>query len=225
MSTAAVLAIDSATDACSVALWRDGEVAARRFEPRRHGQAEILMPMVREVMREASQDFAALTLIATTVGPGGFTGLRVGLAAARALALAAGKPVLGFTTLEAVAAAQPPGGVPLLVAIDSRRNDVYVQLFAPGMMPIGAPVAALPGDIAAMLPDEPVAIAGNAADAVLNALPRHALRPAGGPALPDAAVIARLAAERAESASPDAPPPSPLYLRPPDAKLPPGAAP
>ena len=220
-----VLALDSATDACSVALWRDGTVAAHRFEPRRHGQAEILMPLVRNVMREAAQDFAALDLIATTVGPGGFTGLRVGLAAARALALAAGRPILGVTTLEAVAAAQPPGRLPLLVAIDSRRADIYVQLFAPDLTPACAPAAALPGDVAALLPDGPVAIAGNAAGLLVGALPQLALCPTGGPALPDAAVVARLAAGRAATAVPGMPPPAPLYLRPPDARLPAGAAP
>lgn len=220
MTGPAVLALDSATDACSVALWRDGSVIARRFEARRHGQAEILMPMVRDVMQLGEQVFTALDGVATTVGPGGFTGLRIGLASARAIALAAGVPILGLTTLEILAAAQPEQHCPLLVAIDSRRTDVYVQLYSTEREPLCPPMAVLPDMIPSVLPEGPVVVAGNAIETVLRAVQRESVRPSDGPSLPDAAILAEIAASRIDRMQPDAAPPAPLYLRPPDAKLP-----
>ncbi len=215
-----VLALDSATDACSAAIWRDGGLVAHAFTRQRHGHAEILLPMIRDIMGQARQDFATLDLIATTVGPGSFTGLRIGLSSARALALAAGKPIIGLTTLEAVAAAQPPFDGALLVAIDSRRDDIYVQLFSSALAPLSPPAAMRAADIEAILPVGPVAIAGNATDAVLRAAPSRNLQVTGGPELPDAGILARCAAEKYHDLSGSEPPPDPLYLRPPDAKLP-----
>src|SRR5450432_1394851 len=103
-----ILALDTSGAACSVAL-RDGagRLLAHRFEALARGHAERLMPMLREVMAEADVDFAALALIAVTTGPGSFTGIRVGLAAARGLALASGLPILGITAFEALAGAVP----------------------------------------------------------------------------------------------------------------------
>ncbi len=221
ISADTILALESATEACSAALWRDGALIAHRFDARRHGHATNLMVQVRDVMAEAGLNFPALDVIATTVGPGGFTGLRIGLASARALALAAGKPLIGLTTLEVVAAAQDPAGAPLLVAIDSKRADLYVQLFAADLTPLGAPAAMLPPDIAALHPGGPVAVAGNAAGKAVDALSKAGLeaRLLDGPALPDAAQVARLAAGRAVPL-PGAPMPAPLYLRPPDASVP-----
>ena len=74
-----VLAMDTSTSACSAALWADGRILARRLSPMARGQSEALMPMVAEVMAEAGLDFKALDLLAVSVGPGAFTGLRIGL--------------------------------------------------------------------------------------------------------------------------------------------------
>ena len=98
-----ILAIDSATAACSAAVWSGDGIAAHRFETMARGHAVHLMPMVRDVMAESGLDFHDLDFIATTTGPGGFTGLRIGLAAARALAMAAKLPIVGYSTLETVA--------------------------------------------------------------------------------------------------------------------------
>lgn len=218
-----VLGLDSATEACSAAVLVNGVTMAHRFETLQRGHAEILMPMVRAVMTEAALRFDQLDLIATTVGPGGFTGLRIGLASARALALAAHVPLIGVTTLEAVARAQLTGDGPILVALDTKRADVYVQIFNRAGAPLTEPGALLSEEIAAILPDGPLAIAGNARDLVLTVLQdRHPPpRAAVGPALPDAAIVAAVGLERFR-AQPNAAtrPPSPLYLRPPDARLP-----
>ncbi|MFN4281839.1 MAG: tRNA (adenosine(37)-N6)-threonylcarbamoyltransferase complex dimerization subunit type 1 TsaB [Alphaproteobacteria bacterium] len=218
----AVLAFDTACDACSAAVWRDGEIVAREFAAMARGQSEALMPMIARVMEAARLEFADLAAVGVTVGPGAFTGLRIGLAAARAIALASSKPAIGVTTLEALAAAAPGTGA-LLVAIDAKRDDLYLQLFA-GAVPAGEPVAALPE--AAALPDGAFRLAGDGAARLFTALPEAARARAtllAEPRLPDAAVIARLAAARLAAIAQGGgaiASPRPLYLRPPDAKLP-----
>lgn len=216
-----LLAFDTACDACSAAVWRDGEIVAREFAAMARGQSEALMPMIARAMATARLEFADLAAIGVTVGPGAFTGLRIGLAAARAIALAAAKPAIGVTTLEALAAAVPETGA-LLVAIDAKRDDLYLQLFD-GTMPASAPVAALPE--AATLPAGPFRLVGDGAARLYQALPDAARARATvlpEPRLPDAAVIARLAAARlaATALGGAIAAPRPLYLRPPDAKLP-----
>jgi len=222
-----LLALDTATNACSVAFWDGAAIAAHRATLMARGHAEALMPMVADVLAAASLPggVSGLDAIAVTVGPGAFTGVRIGLAAARAMGLAAGLPVLGLTTLEVVAHSQPVGDGPLLVAIDSKRTDFYAQVFDADAAPASAPVAILPGDLDGLLPAAAsVRIAGDAAKAAaaaLDAMGRTYVF-ADGPERPDAAALARLAAERWRDGlpPPDAPPPAPLYLRPPDVSPP-----
>ncbi len=224
-----VLGFDTATSACSAALWEDGCILARRYEAMVRGQSEHLIPMVLEVMNEAGAEFPDLDLVAVTRGPGAFTGLRIGLAAARGMAFAGGLPCFGVTTFDAVAWAIPAeerqkGN--LLVALDSRRTDVFAQAYAPDLTPVGDPEAVLPEDLPAFASrsggqNGPVLVAGDAADRSAEALE------AGGadvilstaPGTPDAASVAALAAERWSGDMPPGPP-GPLYLRPPDAETP-----
>lgn len=217
-----LLAIDCATNACSAALWLDDAPGPRRHTLMRRGHGVALMPMVAEIMAEARLEFADLRAIAATTGPGGFTGIRIGLSAARGFALAAGLPVIGVTTLEAVAAAQDGEGHPLLVALDSKRDDIYVQLFGADGAALSEPQSKLPAEVEEILPAaKTVALAGDMADAVLQALADRdpPMLRLSGPDLPDAAVVARIAARRiaSEPMTADAPPPGALYLRPPDA--------
>ena len=204
--------------ACSAAVWTEGRVAARRREFRRRGHAEALLPMVAAVLAEAGLDCAALDAIAVTRGPGTFTGVRIGLAAARALALASGRPAIGLTTLEVLAAGVGEEGVgrPVLAAIEARRGQVYAQLF-----PSGPPPAALEAEAAAALAGGgPVCLAGDAAPRLAALIaaraPAASVTVAEGDGQPDAAVAARLARRRAPAPTP----PAPLYLRAPDARLP-----
>lgn len=213
-----LLAIDCATDACSSALWIGGGPGPRRHSPMRRGHGEAIVPMIEAVMAEAGLEFPALDAIAVTIGPGAFTGLRIGLAAARGIALATGRPLIGVTTMETVAAAQDTGGRPLLVALGSRREDIYVQMFGADAEPRTEPRAMLPADAAILLPPgQPAALAGDAADEILAMLDGFDPPPVRltGPDLPDAQDVARLAAGRAPPPVGDVP--SPLYLRPPDA--------
>lgn len=215
-----LLAFDSATNACSAALWLDDGPGPARYEPMRRGHGEALVPMIGQVMAEAGLSFGDLDGIAVTVGPGAFTGLRIGLSAARGLALAAALPLVGVNTLAAVASVQESTGLPLLVVLDSKRADVYAQLFSADGLPLTPPAALAPEHLQATLPpDGAVAIAGDAADTVIGILgesvPLHRL---AGPDLPDAAAVAKIAVGRlAEHPHAFDTPPEALYLRPPDA--------
>lgn len=213
-----VLALDSATSACSAALWQDGAVVAQRFMEMERGQSEVLVPMVAEVMAEAGAAFADLDLLAVTVGPGAFTGIRIGLSAARALALAAGKPLAGIATPEAIAAAIPVAeraGRSVLVALDSRRDEVWVQAFSADLEPLGEPHALLPLE-AAKLVSGPVVVAGDAASLVVPLMADGVMASSLG--APQAAQVAALAARRWVEGT--ALPPEPLYLRPADVTMP-----
>jgi tRNA threonylcarbamoyladenosine biosynthesis protein TsaB len=213
-----VLAIDAALAACSAAVLVDGRIAAERFEAMARGHAERLLPMVREVISASGLGFAALDLIAVSVGPGHFTGLRVGLAAAQGLSLALDRPLAGVTTLEAVAAAAGESG-PLAVALESKRADLYLQLFVGGRA-LSEPAAMLPDRLLELdWPKDGIALAGDGAARlapVLDAAGRQwrRVRPDG----PDAATIARIAAGRHGTEAVRAA--EPLYLRPPDVTLP-----
>src|ERR1700761_8529766 len=126
-----ILAIDTALDACAAGVLdtRSSKLIARETQPMKRGHAEALMPLISRVMAEAGVAFTALDRIAVTTGPGSFTGLRVGLSAARGIALAANKPVVGLTTLTAYAAplVSQNGEHPVISAIDARHDHVYLQ--------------------------------------------------------------------------------------------------
>jgi tRNA threonylcarbamoyladenosine biosynthesis protein TsaB len=226
--TPKILAFDCSGGACSAALLADGRVAAQRLAPMLQGHGERLMPMLREIMAEASLSFAALDAIAVTVGPGRFTGLRVGIAAARGLALATGKPALGiasFAAVEAQARREQAAAMTVLAVIDSGRDEIFAQLFDAAERPQGAPQIATPADLAGRLPAGPLLLAGDGADLVRRALGSRDHRAANiivaaGP-IRAATVAALGAAELARLPRGGPPePPRPIYLRAPDAKLP-----
>lgn len=215
-----VLAFDTALAACSAAAWADGKILAARHRRLVRGHAEALMPMVEAVMAEAGAAYRDLDLIATTVGPGTFTGLRVGLAAARGVALAAGRPIVGVTTLEALAHGVDRaalGGRRLVAALDARRGEVYAQVFDGDLAPLDEPRAATPGAVAAGLPAGRLALVGDGAPLIAAELAGRAgdVSELDAPRLPDAAVIAALVARRFAGPNVNLPsaPPAPLYLR------------
>jgi len=214
-----LLALDTSMAACSVALWRD-QVIAHRFAPMERGHAEALFPMIHEVMSEAAVSFSDLRAIAVTRGPGSFTGVRVGVAAARGLALATDKPIIAATSLEAIAHAagkrlsadQLRG--PLTVAMDARRGQLYCQQFARGRAVSDAQVMS-PADCAATLPHEASIAVGSGARLLAEAAgAAHHLVALEQDLLPDAVDLAAICADKA----PETAPLTPLYLRAPDAK-------
>jgi tRNA threonylcarbamoyladenosine biosynthesis protein TsaB len=216
-----VLAIDTAGAAASVAVGCGDDVLAHERRELRHGHGEVLLPLIDTVMKRADVTPSALGTVAVAVGPGGFTGIRVGLAAAQGIALASGARQVGVTSFAAVAARiDVAAGAVLLVALDSRRADLYVQLFDAARNPRGEAGAILPEALAAWVGEAPLVIAGDAAEAAASAL-------AGGPHIeirPDSApdALGVLAAARAAGA---VVPARPLYLRPPDVTVAKRAAP
>lgn len=125
-----VLALDCSGDACSAALLEGGLLLARRSESLSRGHAERIAPMLSEILAEAGRAAMALDVVAATVGPGAFTGVRIGLAAAQGIARAAGLQAIGVTVTEAIAADIPAApGRALLVAVDSRRADPFGEWF------------------------------------------------------------------------------------------------
>jgi tRNA threonylcarbamoyladenosine biosynthesis protein TsaB len=210
-----VLGLDTCLNACSVAV-RDGErVLAFASETMARGHQERLAPMAQAVMAEAGLAFSNLERIGATVGPGSFTGLRVGVAFAKGLASALSIPAVGVGALEALAAeaARLEEGGPVAAAIDARREQIYLQIFedgrplmAPDVLPIGTAAARL----AEFAVGRRLTLVGSGAPLLADAAPRATvLTPEGC----DARIVARLAAERSPT------PIRPLYLRAPDAKI------
>lgn len=211
-----LVAIDTALEACSVAVIGNGLRPVAVSEVVGRGHAERLFGMIAEAMGEAGLTFASVDRIAVTVGPGSFTGVRVGIAAARGFALAVECPIVGVSTLEAHAASarQVAGAVPVLAVLDARRHEVYGQHFSADGRPLGSPTVGPPQLFAQQIADGEV-IAGAGADLVAAALCRvgratviHRL------SAPDIRVVAEIA----QSAEAPTAAPRPLYLRPPDAK-------
>ena len=127
-----LLVIDTALGACTAAVFEDERPLAVRFEPMAKGHQERLGGLVRDVMAEAGGGFDALDRIGVTVGPGSFTGLRVGLAFAQGLGAALDLPVVGVSALDGLAASVDSAGPPVAALIDARRGQVYAKLFIDG---------------------------------------------------------------------------------------------
>jgi len=216
-----ILAVDTALAACSAAVYdrEKQKVLAAVFEPMAAGQAEALGPMVRHVMEKSDTAFSSLDRIAATVGPGTFTDLRIGLAFARGLSLALERPVVGITTLKAIAAniTSNPRALPIAVLIDARRGNVYSQVFSAKLDPLNEPLAHSIEEAAVRLPKDDCWVIGSGADLLAGRGEERILTRSLGSDLPHASVVAALASGEAIQAAP----PAPLYLRPPGVKPPP----
>jgi len=217
-----ILAIDTALDACAAAVLDtdSGSIVAHESQSMKRGHAEALMPLIARVMQQSGVSFDALDRIAATTGPGSFTGLRVGLSAARGIALAAGKPVVGITTLAAYAAPHisEDGTFPIVSAIDARHDHVYLQVVTGQGEALITPCVAPMAEALATARFGAPCLVGNAADLVAQRWPKDAPAPLEvvQQAAPDIAWVAWLAA----AADPAAAAPRPLYLRAPDAMPP-----
>lgn len=225
-----LLAFDTAQGALSAAVM-DGEgVLASSFEPRTRGHAEALMPLLETMLAEAALSFADLDALAVTVGPGTFTGLRVGLAAARGLALARSLPLVGVTTLEAVA--EPAGAEAdetCIALFDARRDEVYMQAFAPSLAPLTPPLLVALDEAMTHMPAGKLVLVGTGAELLAPRLEAagRVFRLSAAKPQPEAQAVARLALARISAQGLDAyrVAPEPLYIRAPDAKLPGGLDP
>jgi tRNA threonylcarbamoyladenosine biosynthesis protein TsaB len=211
-----LLAVDTALGACSVAVLDGDEIRAHIFEAMDRGHAERIAPMVDEAMR--GTDFSALQRLAVTVGPGTFTGQRVGLAFMRGLRLSLGRSLTGVTTLEvmAVAAAAKTGLSKAAAIHDARRNEAYLSLQQGADVILEPTVMPFTDALARIRAFGPCALAGSGAPIAFDALGTDYVLSCVRQ--PDALWVARLAQKL--PAPQEAP--GPLYLRAPDAKLPGG---
>ena len=217
-----ILAIDTALDACAAAVLdtEAGKLIAQESQGMKRGHAEALMPLVGRVIARSGIGFAVLDRIAVTTGPGSFTGLRVGLSAARGIALAANKPIVGVTTLTAYAApvVSLNGENPVISAIDARHDQVYLQvvsgnggtLIKPQVVPVEEALTAWQFGAPHLV--------GNAAGILADRWPAHAMPPVAVDAheAPDIAWVGWLGA----AVNPGGAPARPFYLRAPDVKPP-----
>jgi tRNA threonylcarbamoyladenosine biosynthesis protein TsaB len=220
-----VLAIDTALAACSAAVLdtENGGLIASESLLMARGHAEALMPLLDRVVKKSGLAFANLERIAVTTGPGSFTGLRVGIAAARGLGVATKIPVVGVTTLSAYAAPYLAADdqIPVVVAIDARHEHVYLQVFGTGGRTLIAPRLAPINDAIRAASEAPTRIVGSAAQAVANGLAGNGLaRTAPRPVTvdpreaPEIGWVAQIGAAVSEAQAP----PKPQYLRAPDAQ-------
>ena len=220
-----ILALDTSMDACGAAVLLTHGAPRRivlREERMARGHAEAtLIPMVAEAMKEAEVDFAELDLVAATLGPGSFTGVRIAVAAARGFALATGAKLWGTDSLTVMARGALTSGAvvsgkPFAVVVDARGESLYFGLYdgdgakLEGPLLIGAEAAAL------VLPDDLAILVGNGAEHLALAASRRGRRVevALSDLQPSAAALAELALESNETLLTL----RPLYLRPPDAK-------
>jgi tRNA threonylcarbamoyl adenosine modification protein YeaZ len=214
-----VLAIDTALAACAAAVLETGHgIVASETLPMVRGHAEALVPLVERVIKRAGIAFRDFDRIAVTTGPGSFTGVRVGLAAARGFAVATGLPVVGVSTLSVYAAPYLAANhkIPVIAAIDARHSQVYLQVFGPDGQTLLSPRLAPLSEAARAASNAPACLVGSAARAVAEALPKSAPVPRVVDAreAPDIAWLAQIGAVAPET---DATP-NPQYLRAPDAQ-------
>jgi tRNA threonylcarbamoyladenosine biosynthesis protein TsaB len=217
-----ILSIDTAHGICSVTVAEDGVLIAAKNIHEQARQAEMLFLVIAELLTENKLSYSDIKAVAANIGPGSFTGVRIGLAAARGIALAAKIPIIGVTGFEAIkyAAFSLMKYENLLIAFDAKREQVFTKFYCNGFateeeLMSGIDVLGLikgnsqfdvAGDAAALI--TPHLNARNLAYNVISEL-----------ALPDAATISLAAFQKINSGSYTANP-NPLYIRPPDAKLP-----
>jgi tRNA threonylcarbamoyladenosine biosynthesis protein TsaB len=214
-----ILAIDTALDACAAGVLDTdaGRLIAQESLAMKRGHAEALMPLIARVIKQSGIGFSGLDRIAVTTGPGSFTGLRVGLSAARGIALAADRPVVGVTTLTAYAApiVNKGGDHPVISAIDARHDHVYLQVVAGNGSSLVWPRIAPIAEALEAARFGPPVLVGNIANIIAERWPTDAppVQVDTQPA-PDIAWVGWLGA----AVTPETAPARPCYLRAPDAK-------
>ena len=226
-----IIALDTVAGASSVAVFSDGKKVCSYRKVLDRGHAEVLIPMMKEAISSASFKFLDLDLIAVTVGPGSFTGIRVGLATARSLSVAAKVPVIGVTSFEAVAASiteKEWAGVPVLIALETRRDDFYLQMFNEARARLGEPKAVGSPDIVSYVSHRlglqtDILVVGDGAERAVSGIgersERFKCRLASSLVGPDAVQVAEIAQENHLSGYACLPA-EPFYLRAPHVKMP-----
>ena len=221
-----LLAFDTSGPAISAAAFEGGLLLAHRFEPLPRGHAERLLPMLSGLLAQAGWAWRELDLLAVTVGPGSFTGLRAGIAVARALALGLDCAAMGIGTLqllaETVAASRHGNRLPIQVLMDARRDELYAQRFSADLEPLGPPEVLARAAVAGCLAPPCLTVVDGpflARDLTSEGLDMVEAAPDARYLAP--AVVRRLQRGCRAEAGVEL---RPVYLRPPDARLSAGAS-
>ncbi len=214
-----ILAIDTALNACSAGVLdtETGTLLASESIEMIRGHAEALVPMIDRVMAQIDGGFESLGRIAVTVGPGSYTGLRVGISAARAIGLASGHPVVGVTTLSALLAplmSTPDVRGLIAAAIDARHGHVYFQAVSNNGRVVAPPGHMNVRDALRQIGAGPAILVGSGAPLIAAVAKGIEIIDVNAPSAPDIAWVAQLGAV----ADPAHAMPRPLYMRGPDAK-------
>jgi tRNA threonylcarbamoyladenosine biosynthesis protein TsaB len=213
-----LLAIDTASILCAACVWDAGagRELGRSVEDIGKGHAERLMDVIAAALRASGKNYADIGAIVVSIGPGSFTGIRVGVSAARGLALALNIPAQGVTTLSAIAeeARTTWPARRIVASIDAKRDEIYVEDHAPDGAIVRGPVIVAVNDAPALLAGDRPVLAGSGSAVISAGADPAGIDQAGGAATADIAVYARLAAAGRTFNSP----PKPLYLRGPDAR-------
>ncbi|MBR1945120.1 MAG: tRNA (adenosine(37)-N6)-threonylcarbamoyltransferase complex dimerization subunit type 1 TsaB [Alphaproteobacteria bacterium] len=200
-----ILAIDCTHSICSAAFFNGEKIVSEIVEKMERGQAERLIPMVQDVLMKAKQSFKEIDAIAVTTGPGSFTGVRVGLAAADGIALAAGLPMIGVSVLDVLAwkiNRLQPDIKKVCLVLETKRDDFYAQCFESGK-PEAEPAVVSADKLAGL---NGYVFAGNAADRLKETITKISVL---NISMPTAAEIALFCAQK----TPQKEYPEPLYLR------------
>ena len=209
-----VLAIDSAAAGCGVCVWQDGRILASVQEKMERGQDSRLVPLIQETLAGTGLTFADLDRIAVTRGPGSFTGLRIGLATARGIGLAAGKPIIGvdrFSIYRAQLAARKEA---ILIVLESKRQELYTRYF-PSYGQAQTARLMTPEEIAVQVQSHhDILIVGDAIETLRGAVDRHVFDEMATPEVETCALLASVA----DPVDPQYLP-RPLYLRAPDVTI------
>ncbi|MFT7571974.1 MAG: tRNA threonylcarbamoyl adenosine modification protein YeaZ [Paracoccaceae bacterium] len=227
------LSLETSADVCAAALVADGEALGVRQVEMSRGHAEALVPMVQDLAQQVGVVLTALDLIGVTRGPGSFTGVRTGIAAARGFAIASGAPAVGVSSLEAVArgaaraadmASSPPRPIPrpILCILDTRRADYFAQTFDQAGAASSAPAVMSPADLFLLIGSLQPVLAGNAVSRFLSEYDGDpdTLQRAPGTGNPDPVDVALIAETILGNEGVAKDTLSPLYLRAPEAKIP-----
>jgi tRNA threonylcarbamoyladenosine biosynthesis protein TsaB len=209
-----LLAIDTSASLCAAGVFDGEEELGRSVLDLGKGHAEHLMAVIGQALQGAGRTYRDLQAIAVAIGPGSFTGVRVGVSTARGLALALKVPAIGVSNLEAVAAEARNGqpGRAVLSAFTSGRGDIQAALYDPFGSIVYDPAVIDLGQAVRLAAEHDAVVAGSAAASMLAENAK--LRSAGSAVTADIAVYAHLAMLRGGVSTK----PAPLYLREPDAK-------
>jgi tRNA threonylcarbamoyladenosine biosynthesis protein TsaB len=218
-----VLAFDTVTSSCAAIIWRHGNVLAKVSKVSINEHAEILVPIIEAVMLEAGLCYSDLDMLAVTIGPGSFTGIRIGIATARSLALASKLPLIGINNFDCLIHNIPKHerqGRSVLAVLETKRADFYISLYDENLSIVEGPKTLDSDGLRALVKNKSILVLGDAADRgmeVLKGVSCNIIKSKLGSDV-DLAVVATLAVDIINSGLPIKLP-LPLYLKPPNVNL------